>query len=205
MACGPPMAPTTSGKVMNGPTPIMSIMFSTVASFTVSSRASCGGPDCGSVRFMSGAHQVHEEADSTGNSGGELAKKRVSGVDVQTFAVAGGEKAAAERLLAGIVAAQQRLKFFTPGGHEVHAALLHPPVEIFFGDLVRKVEDGTVRVFDLDGSGLVTHALAAELRVVGSEVSGIEIVGAEIILHEHGAAVLDEIEEQLVTVFECGL
>ncbi len=30
-ACGPPMAATTSGMVMKGPTPIMSIMFSAVA------------------------------------------------------------------------------------------------------------------------------------------------------------------------------
>src|SRR4051812_46268449 len=142
MACGPPIAPTTSGKVMNGPTPIMSIMFSTVASFTVSSRASCGFATAGSARRMSGAHQVHEEADGAGNSGRKLAKERISGVDVETFAVARSEKAAAERLLAAIVAAQQRLKFFTPAGHEVHASLLHPSVEIFFGNLVRKVEDG---------------------------------------------------------------
>ena len=32
MACGPPAAAMTSGRVMNGPTPIMSIMFSVVAS-----------------------------------------------------------------------------------------------------------------------------------------------------------------------------
>src|SRR5580704_6157751 len=31
MACGPPIALTTSGMVMNGPTPIMSIMLSAVA------------------------------------------------------------------------------------------------------------------------------------------------------------------------------
>src|SRR5271170_906553 len=30
-ACGPPIALTTNGMVMNGPTPIMSIMFSAVA------------------------------------------------------------------------------------------------------------------------------------------------------------------------------
>ena len=31
IACGPPMALNTSGMVMNGPTPIMSIMLSAVA------------------------------------------------------------------------------------------------------------------------------------------------------------------------------
>ena len=31
MACEPPMATTTSGRVMNGPTPIMFIMFSEMA------------------------------------------------------------------------------------------------------------------------------------------------------------------------------
>ncbi len=34
MACGPPIAPTISGMVMNGPTPIMSIMFRAVALLT---------------------------------------------------------------------------------------------------------------------------------------------------------------------------
>jgi hypothetical protein len=31
IACGPPIAATIRGMVMNGPTPIMSIMFSVVA------------------------------------------------------------------------------------------------------------------------------------------------------------------------------
>src|SRR6476646_4666943 len=34
MACGPPIAPTINGMVMNGPTPIMSIMFRAVALLT---------------------------------------------------------------------------------------------------------------------------------------------------------------------------
>ena len=42
MACGPPMAPTISGMVMNGPTPIMSIMFSAVALLTPIPRMRAG-------------------------------------------------------------------------------------------------------------------------------------------------------------------
>ena len=45
IACGPPIAPTIRGMVMNGPTPIMSIMFSAVALPTpiprIESAASC--------------------------------------------------------------------------------------------------------------------------------------------------------------------
>src|SRR5882724_13364423 len=106
MACGPPIAPTTSGKVMKGPTPIMSIMLRTVASFTVSSRASCGATVAtGSVCGMACAHQVDEEANRAGNAGGQLAEEGVAAVNVGALAVLRSEKAAAERLLAGIVAA----------------------------------------------------------------------------------------------------
>src|SRR5213076_3192635 len=101
MACGPPMAPTTSGSVMNGPTPIISIMLSTVASFTVSSRASCGAATgAESVCGMTCTHQVDEQAYRPGNSCGQFAEERVAGVDISAFAVLGGEQAAAERLLA---------------------------------------------------------------------------------------------------------
>src|SRR5947209_9322184 len=163
MACGPPMAPTTSGKVMNGPTPIMSIMFSTVASFTDNSRASCGAaPLWASVGCMACADQIDEETDRAGDAGGELAEEGISGVDVKAFAVTRGKQSAAERLFAGVVAAKQGLKIFRPAGHEVHAALLHPSVEILFGDLVRRMEQRTVRVSYLDGSGFVADALAAE-------------------------------------------
>src|SRR5882757_8876309 len=105
MACGPPMAPTTNGKVMNGPTPIISIMLRTVASFTVSSRASCGAAVSGSVCGMTCAHQVNEEANRAGNSGGQLAEERIPGVDVSALAVLRDEKDATERLFAGIMAA----------------------------------------------------------------------------------------------------
>src|ERR1035441_8193999 len=43
-ACGPPMALTTSGMVMNGPTPIMSIMFSEVALHSPMPRMRVGEP-----------------------------------------------------------------------------------------------------------------------------------------------------------------
>ncbi len=42
MACGPPIALTINGIVMNGPTPIMSIMFSAVALPRLIPRMSCG-------------------------------------------------------------------------------------------------------------------------------------------------------------------
>src|SRR3989344_9054801 len=47
IACGPPMAPTMSGMVMNGPTPTMSIMLSAVASFRPSPRTSFSSPGRG--------------------------------------------------------------------------------------------------------------------------------------------------------------
>ena len=43
MACGPPIALTMSGMVMNGPTPIISIMFNAVAPLNPTPRMSWGG------------------------------------------------------------------------------------------------------------------------------------------------------------------
>src|SRR2546430_14563312 len=42
IACGPPITVTMSGIVINGPTPIMSIMFSAVAEPSPMPRMSCG-------------------------------------------------------------------------------------------------------------------------------------------------------------------
>ncbi len=42
MACGPPAALMMRGMVMNGPTPIMSIMFSVVAPARLTPRISSG-------------------------------------------------------------------------------------------------------------------------------------------------------------------
>ena len=43
IAWGPPIATTTSGSVMNGPTPIMFIMFSETAFPRLSCRFNCDG------------------------------------------------------------------------------------------------------------------------------------------------------------------
>ncbi len=42
IACGPPIALTIKGMVMNGPTPIMSIMLSAVALPSPTPRIRCG-------------------------------------------------------------------------------------------------------------------------------------------------------------------
>jgi hypothetical protein len=47
IACGPCIAATTSGNVMNGPTPIMSSMFSETALPKPMPRISCGGRSAG--------------------------------------------------------------------------------------------------------------------------------------------------------------
>src|SRR6266404_3646103 len=91
--CGPPMALMISGMVMNGPTPIMSIMFSAVALFSESPRTSLGETSAAALGslfcwFMSGAHQIHIQPHRPGNSRGKLPEECVSSVDVSAFAVA---------------------------------------------------------------------------------------------------------------------
>src|SRR5271157_5971765 len=62
MAWGPPAALTISGIVMNGPTPIMSIMFSVVAPASPTPRIS-SGCSAGLLWLMSHAQQVHIKAN----------------------------------------------------------------------------------------------------------------------------------------------
>ena len=52
MACGPPIAATMSGRVMNGPTPTISSMLSTSALPLPSSRDRCGGGGAWSVGML---------------------------------------------------------------------------------------------------------------------------------------------------------
>src|SRR4051794_40935262 len=95
-----------SGIVMNGPTPIMSIMLSAVASRRPMPRTSsaCGGS---SAAFMSRAQQVHIQADGAGNTGRHLAEKRVPGVDVQSLAELRAQQAAFQRRLVRVMRGEQ--------------------------------------------------------------------------------------------------
>src|SRR6185369_7496321 len=88
MACGPPAALIISGIVMNGPTPIMSIMFRVVACHRPTPRISSGraGPSSGS---MSHAQQIDVEANRAGHSKRQLPEEGVAGVEVIAFAVLG--------------------------------------------------------------------------------------------------------------------
>src|ERR1035438_8979137 len=86
MACGPPAALTISGMVMNGPTPIMSIMFSVVAPASPTPRISSGCA-AGLLWFMSHAQQVHVETDGSGYTERQLPEEGISGVQVIALSV----------------------------------------------------------------------------------------------------------------------
>src|SRR5208337_2980729 len=97
IACGPPAAVTISGRVMKGPTPIMSIMFSVVAPASPTPRMSSG---CGAglLRLMAHAQQVHIEANGAGHTERQLAEEGISRIDVITLAELGHQQAALMRL-----------------------------------------------------------------------------------------------------------
>src|SRR5450759_1174198 len=76
MACGPPAALTISGMVMNGPTPILSIMFSVVAPASPTPRIS-SGCSAGLLGLMSHAQQVHVETDGAGYAKGQLPEEGI--------------------------------------------------------------------------------------------------------------------------------
>src|ERR1017187_8622710 len=135
MACGPPAALTISGMVMNGPTPIMSIMFSVVAPASPTPRISSGCA-AGLLWFMSHAQQVHVETDGARHAKRQLPEEGISGVQVVALAVLRQQHPAFLRRFAGIVRRQQRRKVRVPLVHKVQAPLLYPAVKIVRRNLV---------------------------------------------------------------------
>src|SRR5271166_1945578 len=97
IACGPPAALTISGMVMNGPTPIMSIMFSVVAPESPTPRIS-SGCSAGLLWLMAHAQQVHIQANGARHAERQLAEECVSGVDVMALAVLRHQQPALLRL-----------------------------------------------------------------------------------------------------------
>src|SRR5208282_1445059 len=174
MAWGPPAALTISGMVMNGPTPIMSIMFSVVAPARPTPRMS-SGCSAGLLGLMAHAQQVHVEANGAGHAEGQLAEECVSGVDVMALAVLRQQQTALLWLLIRIIRRQQRLVLRVPLVHEVQPALLHPAIEIVRRELVGITKDRVLGIEDADRRLFHGYALAAELSRIGSEMTGIEI------------------------------
>src|SRR5580765_1478307 len=210
MACGPCMAWTISGIVTNGPTPIMSMMLSAVASRRPTSRARPGSGICGTSviarprsfakprSLMSRAYQVHEQADGPGNSCRKLPGKSVRGEDVDSLAVVGQQESALLRRFARIVAGKQRFELRVPLRHEVETALLHPAVKIFLRDLVRPVEDLLFRRKDL--YRLFFHR-DAHIRLRGwvwCVVSVVKGVSALVVLDNQGPAAIHVIKQPAI-------
>src|ERR1039457_7064332 len=163
MACGPPAALTISGMVMNGPTPIMSIMFSVVAPASPTPRISSG---CSGGLFgpMSHAQQVHVKTDGSGYTERQLAEEGISGVQVVSLSILRQQQPAFLRRLARIVASQKRGKVLVPLVHEVQATLLHPAVKIARGNLVGIMEYRALRIKEGNRRLFHGHTFAAELR-----------------------------------------
>src|SRR6516225_435201 len=157
IACGPPAALTTSGIVMNGPTPIMSIMFSVVALASPTPRISSG---CGAglFWFMSDAQNVDIETNRTRHAERQLAKESVRVVHEIAFAIRGLQQATLSRLLSGVVRRQQGREVRIPRIHEVKSTFLHPAIEVVLRDLVGIVKDRILWIEDCDGSLLFRHA-----------------------------------------------
>src|SRR5208282_897400 len=147
MACGPPAALMMRGMVMNGPTPIMSIMFSAVAEPRPMPRtrvvpwSACPG---GLGLAMAGAQQIHVQSDGPGDSIGKLAEESIAGVNVGAVAGTGTQQSAFARRFARVGARKQRPVVVVPLVHEVKPALLHPAIEIFLGDGIGKAEDAVI-------------------------------------------------------------
>src|SRR5271165_3471925 len=199
MACGPPAALTISGMVMNGPTPIMSIMFSVVAPASPTPRMS-SGCCAGLLWLMAHAQQVHIKANGAGHTERQLAEKGISRINVVTLAELRHQQAALVRLLAGVVRRQQWSVLRVPLVHEVEAAFLHPAVEIMQRNLVGIVQGRAVRIKNRDRSLFDGHAVPAELRWVRSIVAGVEVAGRCVVLHQQRAAVLYVIQQALIVL-----
>src|SRR5580692_8786456 len=172
MACGPPIALSISGMVMNGPTPIMSIMLSAVALPNPIPRMrpgeladdSVGDPmrrsdqarkndwnGTGNHRLATdnwlllGTQQIHIQPHRSRHSRWQLTKERISCIDKNSLAIVCLQQPALLRILTRIMTAEQRFEMIVPAAHEIKPALLHPPVKIMSRNRVRIVKHRILR------------------------------------------------------------
>src|SRR5271165_547998 len=199
MACGPPAALTISGMVMNGPTPIMSIMLSVVAPAKPTPRISSGCP-AGLLWLMAHAQQIHIKADRSGHAERQLPEERVSGIDVVALAVLRHQQAAFLWLLVRIIRGKQRRVVRVPLVDEVEPTLLHPALEVMQGNLVGIVQDHTVRVEDGDRRLFDGDSLAAESCGKRRVMACVEVAGRRVVLHQQRTAVTHIVEQALVVL-----
>src|SRR5258708_15004053 len=90
-------------------------------------------------------HQIHEQPDRPGHSGGKLTKERIPGINVDTFAIVGHQQAAVLRLFAWIMTREQWLELWVPLRHEIETSLLHPTIKIFGTNFVWIRKDALIR------------------------------------------------------------
>ena len=93
--------------------------------------------------------QIREHAVRARHARRQLPEPRVRREDVDSLAVARPDFAAFQRRLAGIVRGQHGLIPRVPPDREVHAALLHPAVEILRVDVIRILQQRAVRMGEL--------------------------------------------------------
>src|SRR5580700_893593 len=179
-----------SGRVMNGPTPIISIMFSVVACANPMPRTSStpsrfelpcdGGPGGCSAELaglMAYTQQIHVESNRSRHPERQLSEESIPSVDVMAFAVLRQQETAFLRLLARIVARQYRCVVRIPLIHEVQTAFLHPAIEVGLRDGVGVVEDRTLRIQNRDRRLLDGDAFAAKLGGIRRVVAVVEVAG----------------------------
>src|SRR6266481_489156 len=211
--------------VINGPTPIMSIMLSAVASRSPISRASEGCdwefigweerlgqaqagvpalhsstymPGSDSFCFVPGADQIYEQANRARHACGELGEEGVSGVDISALAVVSDEQAAVLRRLAGIVRGEQRLKVVVPLRHEIEAALLHPSIKIFAAYFVGKRQNPLVGSQNFHRLLFNRNTGIAQRGWPGRVMAGIKQGHALVVLHDQGAAAIHVVKKASV-------
>src|SRR5260370_17575798 len=94
------------------------------------------GPAPG-LSFLLRAEQIREQTVSAWHSGRKLAEPGIRGENVNALAIVRPDLSTLQRWLAGVVRRQNGLVSLIPLRSKVQPPLLHPPVEILGGDVVR--------------------------------------------------------------------
>src|SRR6476660_3205983 len=94
----------------------------------------------------------------------QLPEPRVRGEDVNALSVRREKHPALQGLFARIVRFKHRLILRIPFGSEVEPALLHPVIEVVFGDAVRVAEQCMIRLNKLYRGVLNGHSLSSNLQ-----------------------------------------
>src|SRR5437588_2439695 len=134
-------------------------------------------------------HHIREQAVRARNAGRQLSKPRITRVDKEAFARLRYEQAAIERFFLRVVARQNRRPGGIPLVREIKPALLHPSLEIFRRNFIRRDHEWMIGGENAHFGIFVRNAVARNFQRIWSHLLGFEI-SRRVVLRDRDSSTL---------------